>query len=259
MYSSYVAVGDSFSEGMGDTLPDGSVRGWTDLVALALGRNVGSPIRYANLAIRGKKLEPIIAEQVEPALALGAELVTFNGAGNDIMRPRVSIDAVAARLVEAAERLGSGGARVVVVSGGNPSGHIPMGRLVSGRGDELAAAVLHRLPAGMTYVDNWSDAVLAQGRFWSADNLHLNTIGHIRVAANVLGALGVPVPAEWSVSETAALPDTGARGRDRAYYREHVLPWIGRRLTGRSSGDGRPPKFATLAPVIIPDPIVQAS
>jgi hypothetical protein len=28
-----------------------------------------------------------------------------------------------------------------------------------------------------------------------------------------------------------------------------VLPWIGRRLTGRSSGDGREPKRPTLLPV----------
>jgi hypothetical protein len=28
-----------------------------------------------------------------------------------------------------------------------------------------------------------------------------------------------------------------------------VLPWIGRRLTGRSSGDGREAKIATLTPV----------
>jgi hypothetical protein len=29
-----------------------------------------------------------------------------------------------------------------------------------------------------------------------------------------------------------------------AYYRRHVLPWVQRRLTGRSSGDGRTAKLA---------------
>ena len=29
----FVAIGDSFTEGVGDELPDGSVRGWADLVA----------------------------------------------------------------------------------------------------------------------------------------------------------------------------------------------------------------------------------
>ena len=32
-YSSLVAVGDSFTEGMSDLLPDGSYRGWADLLA----------------------------------------------------------------------------------------------------------------------------------------------------------------------------------------------------------------------------------
>jgi len=35
-FRSYAAVGDSFTEGVGDDLPDGSVRGWADLVALGL-------------------------------------------------------------------------------------------------------------------------------------------------------------------------------------------------------------------------------
>jgi hypothetical protein len=29
------------------------------------------------------------------------------------------------------------------------------------------------------------------------------------------------------------------------YYREHVLPWLHRRVRGRSSGDGRTGKFET--------------
>ena len=33
------------------------------------------------------------------------------------------------------------------------------------------------------------------------------------------------------------------------HWREFVLPWIGRRLTGRSSGDGRAAKRPTLSPV----------
>lgn len=35
-YTSFVAVGDSFTEGMSDALPDGSYRGWADLLAARL-------------------------------------------------------------------------------------------------------------------------------------------------------------------------------------------------------------------------------
>ena len=34
-----------------------------------------------------------------------------------------------------------------------------------------------------------------------------------------------------------------------AWVRTHVAPWVQRRVTGRSSGDGRTPKRPTLAPV----------
>nr|BFE73131.1 hypothetical protein GCM10020092_064320 [Actinoplanes digitatis] len=57
----YVAIGDSFTEGMGDELPDGSVRGWADLVAAGLAAELTGEVSYANLAIRGRLLEPIVA------------------------------------------------------------------------------------------------------------------------------------------------------------------------------------------------------
>ena len=77
----YIAIGDSFTEGVGDEQPDGSVRGWADLVAQGLANATGQPVQYANLAIRGRLLAPIIEEQLEPALALRPTLITFNGGG----------------------------------------------------------------------------------------------------------------------------------------------------------------------------------
>jgi lysophospholipase L1-like esterase len=49
---SFVALGDSFTEGVGDPYPDGTFRGWADRFAAQLA--AASPgLRYANLAIRG--------------------------------------------------------------------------------------------------------------------------------------------------------------------------------------------------------------
>ncbi|MEO7146638.1 MAG: SGNH/GDSL hydrolase family protein, partial [Terrimesophilobacter sp.] len=102
-----------------------------------------------------------------------------------------------------------------------------------------------RVPAtGVTFVDNWSDAELTELKYWSLDKLHLNALGHRRVASNVLRALDVPVP-EWT-DEPLELERPGVI----AYWRGYVLPWIGRRLTGRSSGDGREAKIPTLQQVV---------
>lgn len=250
MIRSYVALGDSFTEGVGDDIPDGSVRGWADFVALGLQAATDETVRYANLAIRGRKLGPIIDEQLEPALALGAELLTFNGGGNDILRPRISIDWVVGRTMELVDRVRETDTRPVILAGANPSRHLPLGRVTRKRGNELADAVDTALAGtGVLFVDNWHDETLEHTRYWSADKLHLNGLGHARVAANVLRALDVAVPDEWGVDEVAeAETSAGSRNTIR-YYREYVLPWIGRRITGRSSGDGRTAKRPTLEPV----------
>ncbi|MBT2500642.1 SGNH/GDSL hydrolase family protein [Agromyces sp. ISL-38] len=250
MFHSYVAIGDSFTEGVGDELPDGGVRGWADFVALGLAAAAREPIGYANLAIRGRKLGPIIEEQLEAAIGLRPEVISFNGGGNDMLRPRMPEVAVADRFRQAVHRIRGEGIHVLMLSGANPTEHLPLGRVFDARGARLTAA-LHDLAEldGVTFVDNFSDRGLRDIRYWSADKLHLNSLGHARVASNVLTALDVPVPPEWGVAEVAAAPP-GPRSRNTAaYYREFVLPWIGRRLTGRSSGDGRTAKRPTLEPL----------
>ncbi|MFP3465467.1 SGNH/GDSL hydrolase family protein [Leifsonia sp. SIMBA_070] len=249
-FASYVAIGDSFTEGVGDELADGRVRGWADFVALGMAAASEEPFRYANLAIRGRKLGPIVDEQVEPAIALRPDLVSLNGGGNDIMRPRVSIEGVARTLMDAADRVVASGSHMLLLSGANPSAHLPLGGLIRRRGEELAEAVRAMLPReGITFVDNWADQNLEDIRYWSADRLHLGPLGHARVASNVLTAFGIPVPTEWGVEEVAAAPPGERTRRTAEYYRRYVLPWIGRRLTGRSSGDGRAAKIAELTVV----------
>lgn len=240
LFHSYAAIGDSFSEGVGDERPDGTVRGWADLVAQGLAAASPDPVTYANLAIRGRLLGPIVHTQLEPALALSPELLSINGGGNDVMRPRVSIEGVADSIAAAVSRALDSGVHVLFVSGGNPTRHLPLGAGIERRGNLLAAAVDHRF-AGLdvTHVNNWADTELAVAEFWARDKLHLNALGHARVAGNVLAALDLPAV---DAPELAPFERPGTA----AYWREYVLPWIGRRLTGRSSGDNREPKHPAL-------------
>src|SRR5690606_20348104 len=136
----YVAIGDSFTEGVGDEQPDGSVRGWADLVAQGLADATGRPIQYANLAIRGRLLGPIIAEQLEPALALGPTLISFNGGGNDMLRPGTDIPGIVRETEKALLRILNAGVEPLLLAGANPTAGIPRGGAVQAKGDRLTRA-----------------------------------------------------------------------------------------------------------------------
>ncbi|MEV4642686.1 SGNH/GDSL hydrolase family protein [Actinoplanes sp. NPDC049548] len=245
----YVAIGDSFTEGLGDELPDGSVRGWADRVAAGLAVSSGEPVEYANLAIRGRLLEPIVTEQLDAALALDPPptLITLNGGGNDMMRPGGDM----ARLVELTEqavrRCVDAGVRMVLISGADPSERLPFGSVMRRRGELLTVAV-GELAAryDLPFADVFHDTEIRRAHYWSPDRLHLNAAGHQRAAGLILTAMGHPTAAH--------VVDPGpAEGRrllaEARYYREHVLPWLHRRVRGRSSGDERTAKFPRWTPV----------
>ena len=160
-FSSYVAIGDSFTEGVGDELSDGRVRGWADLVAVGLAYAAHEPVSYANLAIRGRLLAPIIDEQLDAALALKPSLLSINGGGNDILRPRVAIARVADQLLEAVDRATSQGIHVVLASGANPSAHMPLGAMVQARGEQLAQGIRDHLRGHVelaSLLESWVEA-----------------------------------------------------------------------------------------------------
>ena len=239
----YVAIGDSFTEGVGDELPDGSVRGWADLVAAGLAAGEGRPVRYANFAIRGRLLEPIVTEQLDAALALSPPptLLTLNGGGNDMMRPGGDMARLAGLTERAIRRCLDAGVRVVLLSGADPADRLPFGGVMHRRGEALTQAVAGLIDKyDIVFVDVFHDTEIKRAGYWSPDRLHLNAAGHRRVAGLVLTALG-------HEGATHVIDPGPAESRrvlaEARYYGEHVLPWLHRRVRGRSSGDGRTGKF----------------
>ncbi|WP_029149906.1 SGNH/GDSL hydrolase family protein [Microbacterium indicum] len=252
----FVAIGDSFTEGVGDERPDGTPRGWADLAAEGWAAQTGASISYANLAIRGRLAWPIVEEQLEPALALRPTHLAFNAGGNDILRPGDSISRVVDAFAKVVRRCDEQGVTPILLAGADPSGGMPLRNVIRRRGNALCDAVVARFRRrdDLVWAINWTDERLRDPSFWSPDRLHMNHRGHHRVAARVLHAVGVGAPEGWwdPPGEGAAHLST------RDYYRQHVGPWVRRRLMGRSSGDGRVPKYGdwvTVAPP--PDPSVR--
>jgi lysophospholipase L1-like esterase len=243
----YVAIGDSFTEGVGDELPDGTARGWADLVAAGLAAE--GPIEYANLAIRGRLLEPIIREQLPAALGMSPPptLLSLNGGGNDMMRPGMATPRLVELTREAVRRCAEAGVRLVLLSGADPSDRLPFGAVMRRRGAVLTAAIAQMAEQqDIVFVDVFNDIEIRRAAYWSPDRLHLNAAGHQRVAGLVLTALGRPGAAHVVDPGPAESRRVLAEAR---YYREHVLPWLHRRVRGRSSGDGRTGKYETWTPV----------
>lgn len=238
------SIGDSFTEGVGDELPDGTPIGWADRVAAGLA--VADPSRevyYASFAIRGRLQRAIVYEQLDAALALDPPPthLTFNGGGNDMMRPGYSDERMTTMINRVFDECAARGVHVVILSGPDPSDRLPGGKRMRTLGTRLTELV-EDLAArdNVTFVDNFRDAETRRAVYWSVDRLHLNSLGHQRVASRVLTALGVPTePPEVTDADAPA----GGIVGEMKYWRAYVLPWIGRRLTGRSSGDGRSPKF----------------
>ncbi|MEU5207182.1 SGNH/GDSL hydrolase family protein [Kribbella sp. NPDC020789] len=248
-YTSLVALGDSFTEGMSDRLPDGSYRGWADLLAARMAA-VTPGFRYANLAVRGKLIQQIVDEQVDRAAAMGADVITLVGGLNDTLRPKCDMNRVRDLLTEAVERLAPHCEQLVLMRSPGRQGPVlerfrPRMEALFACVDELAAR------HGALVVDLYGAPALGDPRLWDVDRLHLTREGHRRVAEAVWQALGHEAEdPEWHLPPEATLPPHWAARRveDVRFARRHLLPWIGRRLTGRSSGDGLPPKRPELLP-----------
>ncbi|GGM44179.1 SGNH hydrolase [Longimycelium tulufanense] len=250
-WNAYVALGDSFTEGLDDPAPTGDgYRGWADRLAERLGE-LEPGLGYANLAVRGKVLHQIVEDQVPEAVRLQPDLVTFCAGGNDILRPGSDPDALAETFEAAVVQLRGSGADVLMCTGFDTKQIAVMrhlrGKVATYNTHLWAIASRH----GCRVLDLWSMTILQDPRAWSDDRLHLSPEGHRRVALRACEVLGVPVEDRWDAPwPPRPTPDwMASRREDLRWAREHFVPWIGRRLRGESSGDNVGPKRPTLTPV----------
>ena len=54
-------------------------------------------------------------------------MISFNGGGNDMLRPRMPEERVADRFRQAVHRIRGAGIHVLMLSGANPTDHLPSG------------------------------------------------------------------------------------------------------------------------------------
>lgn len=257
----YVAIGDSFSEGVGDpdpALPDTYI-GWADRLAGQLGKQNHEQrmeFDYANLAVRGRLLADVVGPQLDAALQLEPDLLSLVGGGNDILRPKADLDDIADRLETAVQRARAAGADVLLSTLADP-GQAPVIKAARPRVSAHNANVWGIAQRTEAYVlDIWSMRSLRDARMWAPDRLHLAKEGHRRVALQAAWTLGlIDGKREWA----AATPPGPAPSRahvaheNAIWAKDYLAPWVQRRLKGRSSGDDLRPKQPQLRPFSRPN------
>lgn len=241
-YERLVVVGDSCAEGLDDPYPDSDVyRGWADLVALRLAE-LTPDLRYANLAIRGKRLDQIVTEQIPAVATLAPDVVALFGGVNDLLGRGCDAAEIHRRVDEAVRLLRETCPTVIVFTVGDISRQTPMLRGIRGRLRVLNIAIRSAADRhGAVLVDLETLEVVQDLRYFGPDRMHLADHGHRRVAAHVLAALGVDADRSW----LSALPGTpvspGLRGH-ASWCWEQALPAVVSRVrnvvVGRRPGDG---------------------
>ncbi|WP_442880308.1 SGNH/GDSL hydrolase family protein [Arthrobacter sp. S2(2024)] len=248
----FVALGDSFTEGVGDrneALPNG-VRGWADRVAEKLAK-AEPGWEYANLAVRSKRLRHIVDEQLDRALAMEPTLITLYAGGNDILDFGTDMDILMAEYERLVARLASTGATLVLFTGYDVKVSAVLepfkkrNALYNERVREMAAKY------GAVLVDYWCLDAYHDRRMWASDRLHMSKAGHKYMASQVLDHLGVPhkfSPKDWEPPQRLKLRDW--ERRQRRWVNDWVLPLFGRKLRGVTLGDALGPRWPE--PVKVP-------
>lgn len=257
VWSSYVAIGDSFTEGMSDPDPerDNAYIGWADRLAESLTELAELehlPFHYANLAVRGRLLADVVGQQLDRALAMQPDLVSMVGGGNDLLRPNVDTNALMDTLEEAVIRLRQSGSDVLLATPVDPQ-EAGLLKPLRGRHAVHAANIFTIAQRHGCYVLNlWGMPALRDWRLWADDRIHLTTEGHRRVALAALTSLGHATDEDdWRTP----LPPGDATTRAQelrahaAWARTHLAPWVQRRMKGQSSGDHVDPKRPELSPM----------
>ncbi|MFM6941573.1 MAG: SGNH/GDSL hydrolase family protein [Candidatus Planktophila sp.] len=249
IYNRFIVCGDSYSEGMSDEMVGDQYRGWADRVADEMAKHSDS-FTYANLAIRGKLVGQVVADQVPQALTFvtGKDtLISFHAGANDALRPGYDAAKTIALYKETVRTIAASGASVLLFTVLEDTGNTGKGAEVwKSRFYEFNKAVREvGAEVGATVSDANGLDFFSDNRFLAFDRLHLNEDGHWRVCQAVLEILGYPFNAAWRIPLPPAIPESWIKQRITGvrWFFSFALPWVWRRIRGVSSGDGRTAKY----------------
>lgn len=245
----YIAIGDSSTEGLVDEGADGHWIGWADRFAAHLATHQAEPLEYANLAVSGYRMNDIARTQLQVALDADPDLMTIVGGVNDVIGLRPDFDRIESDLAWMFSSATARGIEVLTFTNpdlarANPVAAVVRERLLTLNG------IIRRLAReyGVLFIDFEHIPMASDPRLWGEDRLHVNTIGHIRIAAALAWLIGVPgFDRSWATTldaqpgevpeDATDSPNAGARSHLN-WALKHFGPWVVSGIRGNSYRTG---------------------
>lgn len=185
----FVALGDSFTEGIGD--PVEGIRLQSAFDWLAQWMQAANPgLRYTNLASRGLRAAEIRAQQMQRGLGLGPDFVSVVAGANDCLKGPFSAERLRAELNLMLGAFQSVGARLFTATLPDFTLRLELPNGVRERvrrNLEAAGGVIRELAHqhGAVCFDFWGHPLERDPTLWSADGVHPNARGYLEVARQV--------------------------------------------------------------------------
>ena len=181
-----MAVGDSLTEGVGDPVRGGGLRGWADRLAHAM-RGVEPDLIYVNLARRGLRTADVRRTQLQAALEAKPDLASALSGMNDLLDPAFEPARYEEELEALVRPLTEAGALVLTATFADLTAFAPLPTRLKSRvrerlreASEVVRTVSKRYDTVCVDADEFPDKL--ERAIVSLDRLHPSPQGHILLA-----------------------------------------------------------------------------
>ncbi|KAA0761805.1 SGNH/GDSL hydrolase family protein [Bacillus sp. SH5-2] len=192
MWKRFVAIGDSFTEGIGDEVEGIALKSWVDhFVQLCV-----NDIEYVNFAKRGLVTKEIFSQQLEKALTFKPDLVSLIAGANDVLKGRWNHQAYKNDMEFMIDKLSKTDADIIIANLPDFTVRLPFSsekkQVIK---EQLIEAndVIGSLSREykLHHIDFWNHQLVSDNTLWSTDLIHPNSKGYVKVAELIFNSLPV--------------------------------------------------------------------
>ena len=181
-WKTFVVLGDSFTEGIGDSVDGRGPVSTLDQLATVLKRRVPD-MRYINLARRGLLTREVRETQLEPALALKPDLVSIIAGANDLLKRKWQPGRYEEDMWFMFRAFKNGGATLMSATHPDWTVRLPLPEPAKAKLQAQiveANTILRRLAKmfDAAVVETYQLELDHDPTLWSRDGIHPNTLGY---------------------------------------------------------------------------------